>query len=316
LSSSGRKPGDDDEILDSLKLSDDQTVISPIATIDPFEVERTPSLLMISGPQIGRSFPMLNDEEFMIGRASNCDLPVEDDLVSRHHCKIVLGAEAAELIDLASTNGTLLNGRRVDRAELKEGDQIQVGSVAILKFHFQEDIEAKFLGQLYEAATRDFLTSTYNKKYFIERLQDEFAYTQRHNGELAILVLDIDHFKKVNDTYGHLAGDLAIKKVAHHLLSHTRKDDIVARFGGEEFVILMRDIEREKAKHLGESLRRGVSELKIKFDKHEFQLTISIGVACLSTKEKIEFRSFTALIEEADRKLYEAKVSGRNRVVA
>lgn len=310
----------DSSIIDGLdpdKLQDDQTVISPIETIDPLEVQRTPSLLMISGPQIGRSFPMHELEEFMIGRANHCDLPIEDDLVSRHHCKIILAPDGAELVDLASTNGTLLNGRKVERAKLKEGDQIQVGAITILKYHLQEDVELKFMGQLYDAATRDFLTGTYNKKFFIERIQDEFSFAQRHKGSLSVLVIDIDHFKKVNDTYGHLAGDIAIKKVAHHLISHTRKDDIVARFGGEEFVVLMRDIPKEKASHLGEILRQEIEELSINTDEgHSFKVTVSIGVACMNSNTKPVFQSFNNLIEEADKRLYEAKTSGRNKVCA
>jgi len=311
-----KKSKNPDDELDSLKISDDQTMISPIESLDPLDVKQTPSLLMISGSQIGRSFPIGNRTEFMIGRASHCDLPIEDDLVSRHHCKILLGPKGAEIVDLASTNGTLINGIKVERSELREGDQVQVGAITIFRYHLQEDIEAKFLGQLYEAATRDFLTNAYNKKFFVERLQDEFAFTQRHQGNLSVLVIDIDHFKKVNDTYGHLAGDLAIKKVAHHLITHTRKDDIVARFGGEEFVVLMRDLSLENAKNLGETLRKGISEIVIKGDQYEFQLTVSIGIASISQNNFVQIKSFSHLIEEADKRLYEAKSSGRNKVCA
>jgi diguanylate cyclase (GGDEF)-like protein len=188
--------------------------------------------------------------------------------------------------------------------------------VAILKYALKEEVEAKFLGQLYEAATRDFLTSAYNKKFFVERLQEEFSFAQRHLRELSVLVLDIDHFKKVNDTFGHLAGDIAIKKVAHHLISHTRKDDIVARFGGEEFVILMRDVPKTKAHQLGENLRKGVSEIQIKSGQNIFKITVSVGVATLSSQSREKYASFENLIDEADKRLYEAKTSGRNRVCA
>lgn len=305
-----QKPPIDDEFSEF--QSDDKTKISPIQKLDPLEIQRKPSLLMISGVQIGRNFLM--EDEFLIGRAPQCDLPIEDDLVSRHHCKITWINDTAELIDLASTNGTLLNGRKVERSFLQEGDQIQVGATTILKFQLQEDIEAKFMSQLYEAATRDFLTGAYNKKFFIERLRDEFAFSQRHQQDLSILVIDIDHFKKVNDSYGHLAGDIALKKVAHHILSHTRKDDIVARFGGEEFVVLMRDINLKKAQHLGEALRSGIQDISIKGDNSEFSVTVSIGVATLSEKSRPQFKSFDQFIEHADKRLYEAKNSGRNRV--
>lgn len=301
---------------DPNKHTDEQTVIQPIEGIDPLHIEQTPSLLMISGSQIGRSFPIVH-EEFMIGRATNCDLSIEDDLVSRHHCKITLRPDGAELIDLGSTNGTLVNGRKIEKVtKLQEGDQIQVGAVTILKYHLQEEVEAKFFSQLFDAATRDFLTNAYNKKFFIERLQDEFSFAHRHGRNLSVLVLDIDHFKSVNDTYGHLAGDIAIKKVAHHIMTHTRKDDIVARFGGEEFVVLMRDVSSQQAQHLAEQLRQGISSLELKANNKTFRLTVSVGVATLSSQNKAEFVRFDRLIEQADKKLYEAKTSGRNQVCA
>ncbi|TVQ80399.1 MAG: diguanylate cyclase [Bradymonadales bacterium] len=291
----------------------DHTVVSPIETLNPIEGGQTPSLLMISGPQIGRSFP-IHQSEFMIGRSSQSDLPIEDDLVSRYHCKLVVTAGGAELIDLGSTNGTLLNGRKVDKAQIQEGDQIQVGSTTIFKFHFQEAVETKFMGSLFDAATKDFLTGTYNKKFFLERLQDEFHFAHRNQKDLSILVLDLDHFKTVNDTHGHLAGDIALKKVAHHILSHTRKDDVVARFGGEEFVILARDLSIEKASNLGEHLRKGVEALAVEDSGKKLKLTVSVGVASLLSSSKIRFESFQELLDAADQKLYEAKKAGRNRV--
>jgi two-component system cell cycle response regulator len=306
---SKKKKGPDEISADA----DDQTVIQPIESIDPLQTANSPALLAISGPQLGRSFA-IDKEEFMIGRVESCDLVVIDDLVSRHHCKILLTPDGSQLIDLASTNGTLLNGRRVDKGFLTEGDQIQVGSQTIFKYHLQEEVEKKFLGELFKAATKDFLTNVYNKKYFMDRLANEFFYTQRHQGKLSVLVLDIDHFKNVNDTYGHLAGDIALQKVAHHLASHTRKDDMVARFGGEEFVILMRDCDLEQARVLAEHLRKGISELNIQAHQTTINLTVSMGIACLSEQTKTQFIQFESLLEHADHQLYRAKASGRNRV--
>src|SRR5207248_370729 len=162
----------------------------------------------------------------------------------------------------------------------------------------------------------DFLTNTYNKKYFLDRLQGEFFYTQRHNGNLSVLVIDIDHFKKVNDTYGHLMGDVALQKVAHHLASNTRKDDLVARFGGEEFVILMRDCDLEQARILAEHLRDGLSKMPIRGEKVEFKVTVSVGVGTLSASNKTRFSRFENLLEYADTQLYKAKETGRNKVCA
>ncbi len=293
---------------------EDQTLVQSISAQNPLQIEHTPSLLMISGAELGRSFALVQDE-FLIGRASQCDLPIEDDLVSRHHCKIVRKPSGIELTDLKSTNGTLVNGKKIEGTKiLAEGDQIQVGTTTILKFAMQEEVEANFFGKLFDAATRDFLTSTYNKKFFVERLRDEFSFAQRHQRDLAILIIDIDHFKKVNDTHGHLVGDITLKKVAHHLLSHTRKDDLVSRFGGEEFVILMRDVNLEQARILAEQLRKGVSEIEMKSNSKSFRVTVSVGVATLNAENSSQFTKFENLISSADEKLYEAKNTGRNKV--
>ena len=291
----------------------ERTIVSPISAATPLAREQTPALLVVSGPQIGRSFP-IDKEEFMIGRVDSCDLTVEDDLVSRHHCKFIISKEGTLLADLASTNGTLLNGHRMDRAFLKEGDQIQVGSNTILKYHLQEEVERKFLAELYDAATKDFLTGAYSKKYFMDRLSSEFDYVKRNRGQLALLVLDLDFFKKVNDTYGHLTGDLTLKKVAQHLTSSTRKHDLVARFGGEEFIVFMRECDLKQAHALAEHLRTGIAGLKIESNGKTLQVTTSIGVATMNESNRDQFQTIESLIQLADSRLYEAKKDGRNRV--
>ena len=297
-----------------MDATEDQTVISPIRSLD-FDASRKPVLVMISGPQLGRSFN-IDKEEFMIGRVENCDLQVEDDLVSRHHCKILLTPDGAQIVDLASTNGTLVNGRRVDKVFLKEGDQLQVGSITIFKFSMQGEAESKFIGELFTAATKDFLTNTYNKRFFQERLESEFFYTLRHGANLSVMVLDIDHFKNVNDSYGHIVGDTTLKLVAQHLSISTRKDDFLARFGGEEFVILMRDCDLEQARTLAEHLREGIEKLTIKANQTEFKISISIGVATITSLNQKTFTSAQSLLQRADEQLYKAKQTGRNRVCA
>jgi diguanylate cyclase (GGDEF)-like protein len=291
----------------------ERTIVSPIEAKDQLEIEQTPALLVVSGPHIGRSFPVDKDE-FMIGRVENCDLEVEDDLVSRHHCKLVVSSEGTTLIDLASTNGTLLNGHRVERSLLNEGDQIQVGSSTILKFHLQEEVERKFLAELYNAATKDFLTGAYSKKYFMDRLSSEFFYVQRNRGQLSVLILDLDFFKKVNDTYGHLAGDLTLKRVAQHLINNTRKHDLVARFGGEEFIVFMRECDLRQAQALAEHLRSGIANLKIDYNGKSFQVTTSIGIATMNEENRDQFPNLDDLLALADANLYKAKSEGRNRV--
>ncbi len=291
----------------------ERTIVSPIASIAPFSAEQAPALLVIAGPQIGRNFA-IDKEEYMIGRVENCDFIVEDDLVSRHHCKIIVNQAGATLIDLASTNGTFLNGHRIEKGPLKEGDRIQVGSSTILKYHLQEEVEVKFLTELYDAATKDFLTGVYNKKYFMDRLTSEFFYVQRNGGQIAIIILDLDFFKKVNDTYGHVAGDATLKKLAHHLMHNTRKHDMVARFGGEEFMIFMRECDLDQAKALAEHLREGVSKLVIEAGHKTFNVTASFGISTINEQTRENIASVEAFIEAADANLYRAKKEGRNRI--
>jgi two-component system cell cycle response regulator len=291
----------------------ERTIVSPIAAKNPVSREQMPAILVISGPNIGRSFS-IDKEEFMIGRVDNCDLVVDDDLVSRHHCKFVVTKDGTTIVDLASTNGTLLNGHRVERNILKEGDQIQVGSSTIFKFHLQEEVERKFLLELYNAATKDFLTGAFGKKYFMDRLSSEFFYIQRNAGQFALLILDLDFFKKVNDTYGHLAGDLTLKKIAQYLITNTRKHDLVARFGGEEFVIFMRECDLTQAQALAEHLRVGISNLQLEFNGRSFQVTASIGIATMNDVNRDQYASVDGIIDLADSHLYEAKNTGRNKI--
>ena len=291
----------------------EKTIVKTIRMLNPDASDQSPALLFIAGPQIGRSIP-IEKNEFIIGRVDSCDLKIEDDLVSRNHCKIIKTTNEVEIHDLGSTNGTLVNGQRIETATLKENDKIQVGSSTIFKFHLQEDVEKQFLGELFKAATKDFLTHVYNKGYFLDRLQSEFSYSKRRGGDLSVLVMDVDHFKKINDTHGHLVGDIALQKLGHYLLSHTRKDDVVARFGGEEFVMLLRDCEIEKAKKLGELLREGISKITVKTKQAAVSFTVSIGVASLTNKTNTKFEKFETLLEHADIQLYRAKEAGRNRV--
>jgi len=292
------------------------SIAKTIASLENVQADRSPTLLVIAGPNIGRPVP-IEKNEFIIGRVDSCDMPINDDLVSRHHCKItILPNGEAQLADLGSTNGTLLNGRKVSKAKIHEGDKIQVGALTILEFYLQADVATKFQGELFEAATKDFLTNVYNRKYLMDRLQTEFFYTKRHGGDLSILVIDIDFFKKINDTYGHLVGDIALQKLGHFLLTHTRKDDVVARFGGEEFIVLMRDCDLAQAKILAETLRKGISKIPVKTPKKTINMTVSVGAAALSEATKKELIRYENLIEKADSQLYRAKESGRNKVCA
>ena len=165
--------------------------------------------------------------------------------------------------------------------------------------------------KLEHQSVRDALTGLFNRHFMKIAFDRELARCVRRKVSMAVLMLDVDHFKKLNDQFGHAAGDAALKEVAATLSRGVRSDDIVCRFGGEEFVILLPEITPEQAYHKAESIRRAVEDLRISFERIVLQATISIGVRCyLSEGESSEF-----LLKQADAALYEAKHTGRNRVV-
>lgn len=162
-----------------------------------------------------------------------------------------------------------------------------------------------------ERAERDFLTNLYNRLYFFEMSRKVLANAKRRGTTIAVAMIDIDFFKKINDNYGHDVGDIAIKEMASILDSSFRESDIVARFGGEEFCILLVDCQKSNLFEIFDTLRARVERNKIRVDfkNLEINYTISIGVSAIKRTEIEE------MISDADRLLYEAKNSGRNRVV-
>ncbi len=213
--------------------------------------------------------------------------------------------------DLGSANGTLLNGEPVARAVLRDGDKIQVGKITVLKFTYADELEENLRRRMHDAALYDALTKGCNKQHFLERLDVEVSYARRHRGPLALLMLDVDHFKRVNDTFGHPAGDRVLAMVGQVITGTVRTEDLFARYGGEEFAVLCRGTDSDGAMALGERLRERVQAAALDCDGRPVAVTVSIGVG--SWLEQPD--SSKRLIDEADQALYTAKRAGRNRVV-
>ncbi|OQY27476.1 MAG: hypothetical protein B6244_10510 [Candidatus Cloacimonetes bacterium 4572_55] len=165
---------------------------------------------------------------------------------------------------------------------------------------------------LRDASIRDSLTQVYNRHYFNESISKEVARSKRYENNLSLIIVDIDHFKLINDTYGHLVGDEALKEVASALQKNTRKDDTVARYGGEEFVIILPETVLEKAHEAAERLRRVVQELKFQHNEKLIAITISAGT---SSFQENKCQTENDFIDKADQSLLTAKRSGRNRSV-
>ncbi len=281
----------------------------------PAVAQRDRALLtVLTGLNAGQVFT-LDADETTIGRGREVQVRVEDVGISRAHSRVVRTMEGKFLVeDLGSTNGTFVAGRKIERAELHTGDRIQIGPNVVLRFAILDEAEEQLAHQLYEASTKDALTKVYNRKYFIERLAAEVAYAHRHKSPLSVILFDLDHFKKVNDTHGHLAGDVVLRVVAAQVQRTIRTEDVLARYGGEEFVILVRGIPHPNVAHFGERVRKAVERLTIPWEQITVRATISIGVS--SHSDLPDTATGDVLLHLADERLYSAKSGGRNRVVA
>ena len=269
------------------------------------------SLVVLAGPRVG-TLVRIEGRELIIGRSLRAELCVDDDGVSRHHARIRPGDGGIWIEDLESRNGTFVNGVKVTTpVRLEDGDKIHVGRSSIVKFTYHDALDDSFQERVVVSALRDPLTRLYNKRYFDERLDAELRFAHRHGSQLALLMIDVDHFKRVNDQRGHLVGDTVLTSVAQALARAIRNEDVAARFGGEEFVVILRATGLDQALLLGERLRRKIEELRIEIDGGPpQQVTVSIGAAALNPGAG----TADALVGAADRALYAAKQAGRNRV--
>lgn len=269
-------------------------------------------LTVLSGPSLGMVVK-LDSAELVIGRDEACALTLPDAGLSRRHASLSQTAHGVFLRDLGSTNGTFVRAQRVDHArELQDGDRIQLGRDTVIRFSLQDRLEQEAAERMYAMTVRDPLTQLYNRRHLDERLKAEFAYASRHAGELCVLLVDVDHFKRVNDTYGHPAGDEVLKHVARGLLHIVRVEDLVARFGGEEFIILARGIDENGGVAFAERVRTFLRSLRIDWEGAELSVTVSVGVAHLGVGSTYE--SVQTFLSAADGALYRAKAQGRDRV--
>jgi diguanylate cyclase (GGDEF)-like protein len=268
-------------------------------------------VIVLVGASVGAMFKIPAGEA-VIGRSRRADIRLTDDGVSRFHAAIRHDGQRLIIEDRGSRNGTFVNGVKVSgRAPLADGDKIQVGRTTILKFTYHDALDESFHEQMYESALRDGLTKLFNKRYFHDRLDGELRFATRHGTALALLMIDVDHFKKVNDVRGHLVGDAVLGAVGEMLAGAVRNEDVVARFGGEEFAIISRSTDRQQAMILAERLRRTIEARAIDVeDGAPVKITVSIGIAAYP---EVPAKEPEQLIEAADKALYRAKSEGRNR---
>ncbi|HTJ43456.1 MAG TPA: GGDEF domain-containing protein [Kofleriaceae bacterium] len=286
-----------------------KTVVTAISKISDRPVAKEACLVVIYGLELGKKYN-LNRPQIIIGRSSKADIQIDQEAVSRNHCKIINTGKAILLRDMGSTNGTYINDELIDEYVLRDGDYIKVGR-CIFKFLSGSNIENAYHEEIYRLTTIDGLTQVYNKRYFAETLEREIGRAQRYRRDLSLILFDIDHFKNVNDTFGHLAGDSVLKQLANVIKGRIRREDVLARYGGEEFAIILPEIDKHNALQFGEKIRRITEKAVFRFEDTEIPVTVSVGIATLTP----EVQEVTDFIKICDDNLYSAKAAGRNRVV-
>ncbi len=273
--------------------------------------EKKATLSVLVGGEVGATFT-LGPNATLVGRSPEAHVTLEDDGISRSHARILRRGDQYLIEDLGSTNGTYVGGQRITgTTALVESARIQLGNT-ILRFALLDQLERDASKRIYEMSVRDGLTGVFNRRYFDERITSEFAFAARHGTALCVLLVDIDHFKRVNDRWGHQAGDAVLRRVVGELRSGVRTEDVVARYGGEEFAILARGIDVMGARLFAERVRAMVERAEIAWEGERIPVTVSIGLS--HNHAGAPAKKAERLVSAADQALYGAKRSGRNRV--
>jgi diguanylate cyclase (GGDEF)-like protein len=264
-----------------------------------------------TGPGMGTRYA-LADTPMVLGRGNDCDIRINDHSVSRRHARIQPGADGYYAVDLQSTNGTFVNDIPASICKLRDGDYLRVGN-CIYRFLAGGNVEAEYHEEIYRLTIIDALTDAYNKRYLLEFLDRELSRSSRYKRPVALIMLDLDHFKAINDDLGHLGGDFTLREMAACVKGNVRKEELFARYGGEEFAIVLPETRLEGAATAAERIRTQVERHCFQYEGKAYPVTVSIGVAATDGEENL---APLQLIDRADEKLYHAKNAGRNRVVA
>jgi diguanylate cyclase (GGDEF)-like protein len=270
---------------------------------------RSACVVVIKGANVGEKFDL--DKELTVGRDPAVGVTLDDTLVSRNHAKFTPEGPGIRLFDLCSTNGTLVNDKPISSTFLDDGDQVTIGKT-VFKFISSNNIEAAYHEHIYSLTRFDGLTGIHNRPTFDNTIANVIAKSTRTGAPFALMLFDIDHFKRCNDTYGHRAGDHVLKQVAALIADHTRAGDFFARYGGEEFATIIHNLPWPGPARFADHIRGLIQAKQFLFEGQHIPVTISIGVAQWHSSMQSEAQ----LIELADQRLYRAKQSGRNLVVA
>ncbi len=300
-----------------LDADEDEATLQQQDVKPPLPERDKGTLTVIAGPAAGAVFS-IDLDRMVIGRGPEADIRIEDRALSRQHASVLKQSGAATgkpvvqfaISDLGSTNGTFVEGVKVrDVHRLHDGARVQVGFHTILRFALQDPAEREVAQRLYESAVRDRVTGVYNRRHFDERIAEEVAYTARHDYPLALMLIDVDHFKSVNDRYGHGAGDAVLRGVAEALVHCVRTEDLVARFGGDEFAILARNTDAPAVQRIADRVIAAVRALRV--SQHtDIKVTVSVGATISNAAAAAH--GTAGVVAIADKALYSAKSAGRD----
>lgn len=306
----GNKNGFDEQADQTAILGFDQETINrELAKAK----EQPACLILIRGTPQGHRF-FITTDEMIIGRDPKADISIPDASISRKHAKITREGTVIKIEDLGSQNGTVVNGKRLETghvAKLAKEDLVKLGN-SIVKYLPAGEIEIIFYGNLNQAANTDPLTKCFNKGYFLEAIEAEVKRAKALATKLSLIFFDLDHFKKVNDTFGHEGGDFVLKEFTQLVrnIGLLKPKDIFARYGGEEFCLMMPATSITEAADIAEALRGKIHGHEFLYEGKRIPVTTSLGVAELSSDHDTP----ADLIKSADKALYESKQGGRNRV--
>lgn len=297
----------------------EHTSIAQFTGLEGQKDQRLVAMVQITtGGENGKILAIDEEKGLSMGRAKECDLPVNDPSCSRRHAEIFFGPGGLYYFkDLGSTNGSQINGEKVAKVpvQLNDGDRIQIGDSSVLRFSLVPESDAQTQMDVYYRATRDLLTNAFNRRHFEENLNRELSFHNRGGQGIGLIIFDVDFFKKVNDTYGHAAGDEVLREIGRRMAQLTRKEDLFARIGGEEFAVIVRSDNPEGASLFAERIRAKMESAPIEHGGKQLAFTVSLGVCVLKGTPATPLTA-EQVSEAADSALYEAKRSGRNRVVS
>ena len=289
---------------------DAQTRITSVRDVLAMNATRDAYLVQVRGPDLGRRL-LLNDRQVTIGRDPDNTIVLKSDSVSRLHARIEPWEGGHRVVDNQSTNGTYRNNVPIKAWEsLVSGDYVQAGD-AIFKYLAGDNIEVAYHEEIYRLTIEDSLTQVANKRALLDFLEKEFARAKRYQRPLSVIMMDLDHFKRVNDGYGHLMGDFVLRDMSRLVAARIRREELFARYGGEEFCIVLPEMDRQEAIKFAEVVRAQIEEHSFDFEGNTLRMTSSFGVSDVTDA----MGRPDDLLLAADENLYKAKHDGRNRVV-